>query len=112
MIKRFKFILVSVVALFLIWSACQQVISVVVGIGSVIPPRMVNQEGYVRHLRGTIEVIDKMKPYETKDKTPLEQKLDWLLQRYMEEAEFKLRYVEVCQNILKKLAGAHLVESA
>ena len=113
--KKWLFYIICTIGIIgIIWSASQQVISIIVGIGSVVPPRMVNQQGYQRHLRGTIETIDKWNPSRTKSQSieEMDKKINWLLQRYMEETEFKIRYVEVFQNILKKISKAKLVEES
>ena len=112
-------IVIGVALIGLIWGATQQVISMMAGIGSVIPPRMVNQEGYVNHLRGTITTIDSWNPSRPRKLTTFEERLNdveyrtnWIAQRYMEETEFKIRYVDVFQNILRKLAKVSLVEES
>jgi len=111
--KKIVITTVCIIGVFgIIWSASQQVISIIADVGSAIPPRMVNQEGYVRHLQGTIETIDKWHPSAAKQRTEDQVKIDWLLQRYMEEAEFKVRYVDVFQRILKKLAKVQIVEES
>ena len=60
------------------------------GIGTTIPYDLAEGDGYLNHLKGTLAA--------NRSYT-----LEELNQRYYEETEFKVRYVETLQKVLRKL---------
>ena len=96
--KHITTFIFAVVLLFIVYTASQSLISMVSRVGECIPADLVSGDGYKNHLKSTLDQIDNYN-------------FEELRQRYKEDTEWKLRYIDVMQCILKRLAKVKAVDS-